>query len=129
MPKIILLYLLTLTIFSCEENIPEEIKPCGEKVFIRMFVRDTLNLPYFFSRSETLLNDTVILKYEDLARPSGLIVITDDEINKLADTINHLTVKAYKGADSLILTEKFEITKDSCHVIYKSGPKYVTIYQ
>jgi hypothetical protein len=128
MYKIILFCILSFSVISCEEEIPEEIKPCGDKVFIRMFVRDTLDLPYFFSRSETYLNDTLlILKYEDLVRPSALVVVTDDEIDKLHDSINHLTVKAYKGLDSLILTEKFEILKDTCHVIFKSGPNKVII--
>ena len=121
---------MTLSVTACEEDVPADTNPCGEKVFLRMFVRDTMGLPYFFSRSETYLNDTtnLILKYEDLVRPSALVVISDNEIDKLPDSINHLIVRAYKGLDTLILEEKFVVSKDTCHVIYKSGPKEVKIY-
>lgn len=125
--KIFLVVLVGLFLFSCEEEVltPD---PCGEKNIIRLLVRDTLNLPYKFKDTQTHLNDTtLILSYEDLNNPSALVVVTDDQIDKLSDSLNHLTVRAYNFKDSLILVEKFVVTKDSCHVIYVSGPKRVTI--
>lgn len=125
--KIFLVVLVGLFHFSCEEEVltPD---PCGEKNIIRLLVRDTLNLPYKFKDTQTHLNDTtLILSYKDLNNPSALVVITDDQIDKLSDSLNHLTVRAYNFKDSLILVEKFVVTKDSCHVIYVSGPKRVTI--
>jgi hypothetical protein len=125
--KIFLVVFVGLFLFSCEEEVltPD---PCGEKNIIRLLVRDTLNLPYKFKDTQTHLNDTtLILSYEDLNNPSALVVITDDQIDKLSDSLNHLTVRAYNFKDSLILVEKFVVTKDSCHVIYVSGPKRVTI--
>jgi hypothetical protein len=113
--------------FSCEEE-PVVEGPCGDKVFIRMFVRDTLDKPRYFKDSQTYLNDTtLILAYKDLDRPSALVVITDDEIDKLKDGINRLTVRAYDFKDSLLLVVPYEVTRDSCHVQYVSGPLKVVI--
>ena len=125
--KIFLVVLVGLFLFSCEEEVitPD---PCGEKNIIRLLVRDPLDLPYKFKDTQTHLNDTtLILSYEDLNNPSALVVVTDDQIDKLSDSLNHLTVRAYNFKDSLILVEKFVVTKDSCHVIYVSGPTKVTI--
>lgn len=126
--KKIFVVLFGLFLFSCEEEVltPD---PCGEKQFIRLLVRDSKDLPYKFARSETFLNDTTnsILLYENLTNPSAVVVITDDQIDKLSDTLNHLIVKAKNLNDSLILEEKFVVRKDSCHVIYVSGPTKVYI--
>lgn len=125
--KIFWFAIFGLFLFSCEEEVltPD---PCGEKQFIRLLVRDTLNLPYKFKASQTHLNDTtLILSYEDLTNPSALVVITDDQIDKLSDSLNVLTVRAYNFKDSLILVENFVVTKDTCHVKYVSGPIKVII--
>lgn len=125
--KIFLVVLVGLFLFSCEEEVltPD---PCGEKQFIRLLVRDSKDLPYKFKDTQTHLNDTtLILSYEDLNNPSALVVVTDDQIDKLSDSLNHLTVRAYNFKDSLILVEKFVVKKDSCHVIYVSGPTKVYI--
>lgn len=116
-------------IFSCEKQVLETPDPCQEKEFIRMFVRDTSDLPYFFKTSYTYLDDTLlILKYEELSKPSALVVLTDDEIDKISYSINHLTVKAFDYKDSLLLEEKFKVSRDSCHVRYLEGPTKVIIY-
>jgi len=125
--KIFLVVLVGLFLFSCEEEVVTP-DPCGEKNIIRLLVRDALDLPYKFKDTQTHLNDTtLILSYQDLNNPSALVVVTDDQIDKLSDSLNHLTVRAYNFKDSLILVEKFVVTKDSCHVIYVSGPTKVTI--
>ena len=116
-----------LFLFSCEEEVIDE-GPCGEKEFIRMFVRDTLDKPKYFKDSQTYLNDTtLILEYKNLDRPSALVVITDDQIDMLSDSVNNLTVRAYDFKDSLLLVVPYEVTRDSCHVRYVSGPKKVII--
>lgn len=127
MLRFLLLYPILAVLFSCEKEVPDS-GPCGEKEFIRMFVRDTLDKPRYFKDSQTYLNDTtLILEYKNLDRPSALVVITDDEINKLTDSINQLTVRAYDFRDSLLLVVPYEVTRDSCHVRYVSGPKKVII--
>ncbi len=125
--KIFLVVLVGLFLFSCEEEVitPD---PCGEKNIIRLLVRDSLELPYKFKDTQTHLNDTtLILSYENLNNPSALVVVTDDQMDKLSDSLNYLTVRAYNFKDSLILVEKFVVTKDSCHVKYVSGPTKVYI--
>lgn len=127
MIRFLLLCSALAILFSCEEEVIDQ-GPCGEKEYIRMFVRDTLDKPRYFKDSQTYLNDTtLILAYSNLDRPSALVVITDDEIGKLTDSINRLTVRAYDFRDSLLLVVPYEVTRDSCHVRYVSGPRKVII--
>ena len=128
MIKILCFVFGLVIISSCEKTVIENPDPCEEKQYIRMFVLDTLDRPYFFKTTYTYLDDTtLILKYEELVKPSALVVLTDDEIDKISNSINHLTVEAYDYKDSLLLVEKFKVSRDSCHIRYLEGPKSVTI--
>lgn len=124
----VLCFLSLATLLSCEKAVVEDLGPCGEKQYLRVFVRDTLNRPYYFKTSYTYINDTdLILKYEELNKPSALVVLTDDEIDSLTFSTNILTVKAFDYKDSLLLTETYKVSRDSCHVRYLEGPIYITI--
>ncbi|MFZ1705780.1 MAG: hypothetical protein WAT79_15645 [Saprospiraceae bacterium] len=128
MHKAILYIIGCIFIFSCTQETVDDSNVCGEKKYIRMFVKDTLNRPYYFKTSQTYLDDTIkILEYEDLDKPSALVVITDDQLDKITTSINHISVRAYNKQDSLILVEYFKISKDSCHVRYIEGPEGVVI--
>jgi hypothetical protein len=128
MYKLTATLLILLTAFSCVDEPVEDAGPCGEKISLRMFVVDTLDKPKFFKTSKTFLNDTMlILKYEELSKPAALVVITDDEIDKISYSINELTVKAYDFKDSLLLQVQYLVSRDSCHVRYIEGPKKIII--
>jgi len=117
-----------LTLFACTDS-PDIIDPCLENpVSIRVALVDSVNNRIKFNSSQTFIQgeDKPILMFDLLENPSGVVVITDKEIEKLPNDTNVLLVKVFKNLDT-ILQQTFIIGNDRCHVSKIQGPDTIVI--
>ena len=128
----LLAFLLVLAaVIGCNKSTEEcpQDQMCTEEFrFITLEARDTAQAPYLLDSVHTVVVESgaVVHPMDQMMDPGTYIVLSDNEKNLTSLAGDTFSFNGFKGGE-LIVTERFVIRHDCCHINWVSGNTSVTI--